>query len=63
MIYIIFPASDPMVQKPKVNHRIMSGASNQVRFSGVITNQFVDTLIIMYTRLYIILLYYIGEYN
>jgi len=34
------------------NYRIMSGASNQVRFSGVITNHFADTLINKYTIIY-----------
>jgi len=60
--YIIYPATHPMVQKPKVNHPITPGSSNQVRFSGVITNQFIDALINVYTT---ILYYYIylGEYN
>jgi len=35
---------------PRVNYRIISSASNQLRFRGVITNQSIDTLINVYTN-------------
>lgn len=47
--YVWILYTDPMVQKPKVNYRIISGASNQLRFRGVITNQSIDRLINVYT--------------